>query len=607
MSGFIAIYNTDDRPVQPRLLSSLVDSLKHRGPDKQQIWVDGKIGLGHALFKTTYEAEYENQPATIDNKVWITCSARIDDRKNLVNKLGMKREIDLTKTPDSELILHAYRTWGEDCLEHLLGDFAFVIWDNRDKKLFCARDRFGMRQLYFTHTNNSFILCNSLNTIRQYPQVSKKLNDKAIAGFLLFGDHTWLDKSLTVYEKITSLLPAHKLIFSNGKVEIERYWDIPSDLPLLRYRNRSDYLEHFRDIFKTAIKDRLRNSSIAISMSGGMDSSSIAAMANGIIKENKNDKTKLQAVTSVYDRLFASSNERYYAGMVSKHLNIPIDYLPADDYPFFEQFSPATRPLEIYNPTYWLDFEKTVTSYSRVLLTGEAGDNLLSYSPAIHSLTETNPVKLLNDLFVLRKKYGKTPGLGLRTFVNKKILRQNSTFSAYPLPDWLNPEFKTDLNIASLWDEVHGRKQYKLHQRHPNAYNSLLNPEWNTDDKYMKTDYTPAERRDPFLDLRLVEFLFSLPSTPWFFQKHILRESMKAYLPHEITNRPKTYLGNMHTEIINEPSLKGIDNWEEAMELSSYISREKYPILHSSNLDENSLYVNLRVLLLNEWLKDYSN
>lgn len=607
MSGFVAIYNIDSQPVQPRLLSSLLESLKYRGPDKQKIWIDGSIGLGHALFKTTYEAEYENQPATIDNKVWITCSARIDDRENLVNKLGMKREIDLTKTPDSELILHAYRTWGEDCLKHLLGDFAFVIWDNRDKKLFCARDRFGMRQLYFTHTNNSFILCNSLNTIRQYPQVSKKLNDKAIAGFLLFGDHTWLDKSLTVYEKITSLLPAHKLIFFNGKVEIERYWDIPSDLPLLRYRNRSDYLEHFQDIFKTAIKDRLRNSSIAISMSGGMDSSSIAAMANGIIKENKNDKTKLQAVTSVYNRLFASSNERYYAGIVSKHLNIPIDYLPADDYPFFEQFSLTTRPLEIYNPTYWLDFEKTVTSYSRVLLTGEAGDNLLSYSPAIHSLAETNPVKLLNDLFVLRKKYGKTPGLGLRTFVKKKILRQNSTFFAYPFPNWLNPEFKTDLNIASLWDEVHGRKQYKLHQRHPNAYNSLLNPEWNTDDNYMKTDFTLAERRDPFLDLRLVEFLFSLPSTPWFFQKHILRESMKAYLPPEITNRPKTCLGNMHTEIINEPSLKGIDNREEAMELSSYISREKYPILHSSNLDGNSLYVNLRVLLLNEWLKDYSN
>jgi len=128
MSGFITIYNINGEPVDRSLLHSLTQTLKFRGPDKQKIWVENNIGMGHALFKTTFEAEYENQPATIDQKVWITYSARIDDRKNLINKLGMKKEIDFNKTPDSELILHAYRKWGENCLDHLLGDFAFVIW-----------------------------------------------------------------------------------------------------------------------------------------------------------------------------------------------------------------------------------------------------------------------------------------------------------------------------------------------------------------------------------------------------------------------------------------------------------------------------------------------
>ena len=136
MSGFITIYNTDQEPVDRSLIYSLTQTLKSRGPDQQNIWVDGNIGMGHTLFKTTFEAEYENQPATIDNKVWITCSARIDDRENLVNKMGMKKEINLSMTPDSELILHAYRKWGEECLTHLLGDFAFVIWDNRKKNSF---------------------------------------------------------------------------------------------------------------------------------------------------------------------------------------------------------------------------------------------------------------------------------------------------------------------------------------------------------------------------------------------------------------------------------------------------------------------------------------
>ena len=149
MSGFITIYNIDGEPVDEHLIHSLTQSLKFRGPDRQDIWVDGEIGMGHALFQTTNEAQYERQPSTLDEQVWITCSARIDDRESLVNKLGMKKQLNLAKTPDSDLILHSYKKWGEDYLDHLLGDFAFVIWDSRVEKLFCARDRFGMRQLYF--------------------------------------------------------------------------------------------------------------------------------------------------------------------------------------------------------------------------------------------------------------------------------------------------------------------------------------------------------------------------------------------------------------------------------------------------------------------------
>ncbi|MGC9350573.1 MAG: hypothetical protein ACP5D3_01135, partial [Sulfurovum sp.] len=186
MSGFITIYNTDGKPVDKQLIHSLTDTLKFRGPDQQKVWIDGNIGMGHALFKTTFEAEYENQPATIDNKVWITCSARIDDRENLVNKMGLKRSLELSKTPDSELILHAYKKWGEACLDHLLGDFAFVIWDKTQQKLFCARDRFGTKQLYYSKKNNTLIISNTFHCIKQHPSVSNQLNDKAIAGFLFF-------------------------------------------------------------------------------------------------------------------------------------------------------------------------------------------------------------------------------------------------------------------------------------------------------------------------------------------------------------------------------------------------------------------------------------
>lgn len=605
MSGFIAIYNTNDKPVQARLLTSIVESLKFRGPDKQKIWIDGSIGLGHALFQTTNEAKYERQPATLDSQVWITCSARIDDRKNLVNKLNMKKEINLDKTPDSELILHAYRKWGEDCLEHLLGDFAFAIWDNQNKKIFCARDRFGMKQLYYTQANNEFLICNTLDTIRQYSKVNKNLNDKAIAGFLLFGDHTWLDKSLTVLENVYSLLPAHTLVFQNNEMTINRYWDIPKNLPLIKYKKKSDYIEHFLEIFKTAVEDRIRTPSIAISLSGGMDSTSIAATIRELEKENKIKPLKLQAITSVYDRLF-SSKERYYSGLVAKHLSIPIHYLPADDYPFFKlsDLTPV-RPLELYNHTYWLNFEKTVASYSRVILSGDAGDEILKYSPAIHSVKEENSFKLIYDIFKLSKQYGKRPALGLRSLLKEKD-NSDALATPYSFPNWLNPKFSEDVQIKSLWENMWRKKEQQPHLRHPNAYNALLSPDWNTDDMYMQTDFTLSEKRNPFLDVRLVEFLFSIPSTPWFFHKHILRESMKDFLPQEIVNRPKTVLGNMHIEILNEPKLKSIDNWEEAPELSNYILKDKIPRFLNSEIDESTSYLNLRILLLNNWLKKFS-
>jgi len=604
MSGFITLYNTDDQPIQPKLLSSLVQSLKHRGPDKQEIWIDGSIGMGHALFQTTNEAKFEKQPATLDRQVWITCSARIDDRKNLVNTLGLKKEIDLNITPDSELILHAYRKWGEACLDHLLGDFAFAIWDNKEKKLFCAKDRFGMKQLYYSKTDNMFIVCNSINTLRQYLNITKKLNDEAVAGFLLFGDHTWLDKSLTVLENVHSLLPAHTLVFQSDKIAVNQYWDIPSNLPLLKYRKKSEYIEHFLDIFKTAIEDRIRMPSIAISMSGGMDSTSIAATVRELEKAHRINPLKLQSITSVYDRRF-SSKERYYSGLVAKHLNIPMHYLTTDNYPFFELSNIIpTRPLELYNHTYWLEYEKTVASYSRVLLTGNAGDEILKYSPAVHSFHEINIFKMIYEILKLQKQYGKMPalGLGLHTFFKKNIFKNTITVNNDPLPDWINPEFSKSIKMNSLWEKMRKTQKRPLHPRHPNAYNALLDAEWNTDDMYMQTDFTLSEKRNPFLDVRLIEFLFSIPSIPWFFHKHILRESMKDLLPQKIINRPKTPLGEMHVELMHDPSLRILDNWKEAPKLSNYIVSEKIPRLYSNTIDSDSLYINLRATLLNNWL-----
>ena len=139
MSGIVGIVNFDGEPVDPGLLERMTSSLEFRGPDAKRTWIDGPTGLGHTLLRTTDEALGEQQPFTFDGKVWIVADARIDGRGELVSKLSAKGRGANLDHPDVELILHAYHVWGHECLQHLLGDFAFGIWDGHLRTLFCAR------------------------------------------------------------------------------------------------------------------------------------------------------------------------------------------------------------------------------------------------------------------------------------------------------------------------------------------------------------------------------------------------------------------------------------------------------------------------------------
>src|SRR5712671_4405205 len=142
MSGFVGILNLDGAPVDRALLERMTRYLAFRGPDAQEVCCSGPVGLGHALLQITSGTPLEKQPAQLDGRLWIVADARIDARAELIGKLKGKsqtaRVLSLS-TPDAELILHAYDNWGEACVEHLLGDFVFAIWDAREKRLFSAR------------------------------------------------------------------------------------------------------------------------------------------------------------------------------------------------------------------------------------------------------------------------------------------------------------------------------------------------------------------------------------------------------------------------------------------------------------------------------------
>lgn len=606
MSGFIAIVNRDCAPIDRDLMAQLTDSLRYRGPDLQKNWINTHVGLAHALFRTTDEAEYEHQPASLDGDIWITGSARIDARSDLVNSLGLQSEIRLDQTPDSHLILYAYKAWGEHCVDHLLGDFAFALWDKKTKKLFCARDRFGVRQLYYSLRKGALIVGNSLSCMRKHPLISNQVEDRAIGGFLLFGDHSWLDKELTTSSDISSLLPAHKLVFSAGKFKTSQYWTVPENLPLLRYRKESEYLDHFQDTFTNAIRDRIRTDRVVLSMSGGMDSSSIGATLKEI-QDRADHGFELNAVSIVFNKIHPCQ-ERYFADLIASHLELPIQYIDGDNYPFLSKPLATTRPLEIEQPSLWLDTMRAQRLLGRVVLTGGAGDNLFKYPMCLASIKENNPAKLLFYIFSLQKRYGKRPGIGTGLWNKLRHLFSkggNISATPYPYPTWLNSDFERRMQLDEWWHKFWAleRQSSAFSARNLLLFNSLVKPDWSVDDTLLRSDFTLPEQRDPYLDLRMVEFVLSLPAIPWLFEKHILRQAMGKKLPVSVIKRPKTLLGTLHHSMLKLPNTQWIDQWQAQPEILQYIERSRIPKLAGGCCDPMNSYVDLRPLHLNRWLQ----
>lgn len=609
MSGICGILHLDHQPIKRELLKQMMLPLVHRGPDRQDLWLDRNIGLGHTLFCTTYESEHEHQPCTLDGQIFIAADARIDARDELISVLRAKNCTVKNASPDAELILHSYQVWGQDCLKYMLGDFAFAIWDGHKKTLFCARDHFGMKTLYYTRLDNTLIFSNTLDCLRCFPGIDSELNQQAIGDFLLFGSYIWLDKSATLFKNINKVPPAHTLFWNSRNLQLTRYWDIPLDTPLLRYRQEKDYLEHFRTILQNAIKDRLRIDKVVISMSGGMDSSTIAATACEIIRK-QSINTKIQAFTAVYDRIH-SDQERYFSGLVGDKLDLSINYFSCDDYKLLNPGIQTVEPSEGYTPYCDLAMDRKIASLARVVLGGDGADNVLSPSKTslMSMMAEMNPLTAIVDFLRLRQQYGIRIPLGtglMKKFKPKNFTDRKNAATDDSYPCWLDADFEARLGLKERWQEMEMWQPSSLHRRHPESHYSLVFPEWSPKHEYIHNsiDFSPVEYRDPFMDLRLINFVHSLPVYPWLRNKYLLRQAMCKDLPSEVIKRPKTALGDIYSSLLNLSSSQWIDQWQPVPEIEPYINRGAVPKIINNTCDSEEQAINLRPLQLNIWLEN---
>lgn len=605
MSGICGIVNLDGAPIDRPLLEEMTAFMAFRGPDAQDVWTNAGVGFGHTLLRTTFESERERQPFSLDGKVWITADARIDGRDELRNKIAATGRARIEGGTDVELILHAYHAWGEDCLQRLIGDFAFAIWDGPQKRLFCARDHFGVKPFFYARIGPCLIFSNTLDCVRRHPAVSTTLNDLAIADFLLFDMNQ--DPGGTTFADIQRLPPAQYLIYSTGGLKLNRYWTLPANGGV-QYRAAGEYVEHFKDLLEIAVGDRLRCDRIGIEMSGGLDSSAIAATALTLLS-GRSGSFELNAHSIVYDRLIPDE-ERHYSGLVAAKLGIPIHYCIADKYKLYERGGlPETHfPEPLHDPlaAMSIDSFRQSAENGRVFLTGWDGDALLNESPKPYFralLKDRKFARLFGGAVRYLVSQRRLVPLSVRTWLNGPGAGNERHVPAYPV--WINPDLEKRLDLPSRWQQIHA-KTAASHPIRPYAhqiftYISAMSSFF--DDYDAGSTRLPLEYRHPLMDLRLLDYCLALPPLPWCVKKEILRAAMRGVLPELVRLRPKTpRAGWPHLELLRQTDAQWVDQFVAAPETARYVDRGRIPRVWRET-DPDTAWLNLRPLSLDFWIQ----
>lgn len=285
MSAIAGILWLDGAPAQPHWVESMTQAMRARGPDERTCWSSGSVALGHGMLRTTPEAAAEHQPlATPEERFTLVWDGRLDNREPLRATL-QAAGILLRNESDAELVLHSFALWRESCLQRLLGDFAFAIWDATERRLFMARDPMGARPLYWAQTPQLVAFASEEEVLASLPGISNAPNEDLIASYFVYAfqppapDRSWL-------RDIFGLRAAHFLLANaEGKVTTERYWHLEPG-PDNVYASDQECEEAFLEVFGEAVRCRLRGQGdVAMMMSGGMDSASIGAMVRRLLPE----------------------------------------------------------------------------------------------------------------------------------------------------------------------------------------------------------------------------------------------------------------------------------------------------------------------------------
>jgi asparagine synthase (glutamine-hydrolysing) len=377
MSGILAVFHRGGRTVQRTEVQALLDSCQERSVDGDAIWSEGNLGLGHQHFWITPQESQERQPLrdAVTGSV-LSADVRLDNRAELTDDLGLA-DSEGQRLSDADLVLRAYRQWGTGCVERLLGDFAFALWDAQRRGLFIGRDALGARSVCYHLSADYAVVASEIVQVLAHPAVRVRLNERKIADHLafLFDDH-----EQSFYEDVHYLPPAHCLWITADSVRRWRYWE-PQPGPLLRYRNDDEYAEHFLTLARAALQSRMRSQApIGLSLSGGLDSTLLAALGAGLLPQAGGSQSRLKTFSYAFDELGACDERRFIEPLVARY-GLDAEFLPCDRAWTLRHLHawPVYPDYVLWDPYAWLPWtvmQAAQQAGCRVLLAGYYGDTL---------------------------------------------------------------------------------------------------------------------------------------------------------------------------------------------------------------------------------------
>ena len=569
MSSIFGLFHRDGAPVSVSALDAMRAAMAYWGPDGASIWCAENIGMGHLLLHNTPEARYESLPRQESaSGCVLTAHARIDNRDELISALGLcddksnpQAEIGHreSKITDGDLILHSYLRWGEECVHHLIGDWAFTVWDPCKRKLFIARDHHGVSGIYYYHHQRFFAFASCIKGLLVLPDVPQRPNLFRVAQVLT----SWHGDGVeTAYEDIFRLPPAHTLTVTADRVVVNRYWHLENITPL-RLRSDTEYLEAFLEVYAQAVHCRLRSPRpVGATLSSGLDSGSVCALA---ARELSASGKVLPVFTfiPIYDTQHTTRSGRYgdESSLVESNRqfikDLDVNYIRAEN---MSPLAGIERGLDLHDePGYnaasmfWI-YELLQNAQQQgigVLLTGHSGNGTISWNGGVENiwlLILTGQWRALGNKF---------KGLNLPL---RKIIKR------YLLGPLIVPVRNQIRRLRSLWSEPEPWAEYSainlkfarslqltrrmMHEKGPNLLTMLpsdplkvrcllIRPGTNIFGALwaeIGAGYN-LEVRDPTSDKRLIEFCLSIPDEQYRMDgqdRSLIRRAMKGMLPDHV-------------------------------------------------------------------------